>query len=110
VEYVVCTKCGTRIRAGREWCLRCGGEMPAADAPVAVPLWQSLGLSREKKLMLAGGTAVAVMTLVAIMWSTATPTMDEIARPAGVAATRPAAPAVAERPEPDPPAAVAASP
>jgi Flp pilus assembly protein TadD len=108
VEYVVCTKCGTRIKAGRAWCLRCGDELRAADAPAVFPMWQSLGLSRERKLILAGGTAVAVTTLVAIIWSTATPTMDETARPVGPAPKR--APAVTAVVEPTEAAAPAPAP
>jgi Flp pilus assembly protein TadD len=112
VEQVVCPKCGTRIKAGREWCLRCGDALPAAGAPAVVTMWESLELSQGKKLMLAGGTAVAVMTLVAIISSTATPTMDEIAGPAP-APRQPvrAVAAVEETPEPaaPPPAQTAPS-
>jgi len=45
VGYVVCTKCGTRIKAGREYCLRCGDALPPPDAPAIVTMWESLELS-----------------------------------------------------------------
>ena len=31
--FVVCASCGTQIKAGREYCLRCGEQLPPEDAP-----------------------------------------------------------------------------
>jgi Flp pilus assembly protein TadD len=104
VEYVVCTKCGTRIKAGRQWCLRCGDALPVAGAPVIVSMWESFELSDQKKLTVAAGTSLAVLALVAVIWSTAVPTANEVVLPAaGAPAARPAVTlAVAESSEPEP--------
>jgi tetratricopeptide (TPR) repeat protein len=82
-EYVVCTKCGTRIKAGREFCLRCFEPLPNPDEPVRVPVWESLGLSQNTEIMVVAGTALAAVGLVLLIWQTPAPmATDDVARPA----------------------------
>lgn len=96
--YVVCASCGARIKAGRQHCLRCFEPLPDPDIPVLPPIWVSLGLSQGKLMMVGIVASVAVLSLVAVIWSTWPEPVDEIARPAsGQAAT----------PKPAPPAAPA---
>ena len=124
-DYVVCTKCGTRIKAGREFCLKCFEPLPDPDAEVKAPVWESLGLSRNAEIGIAGGAAAAVVILGLFIWLTQpAPVDDEVhpmgggsfntepVVPAGGAATvseaavpplaeAPAAPAAPAEPDPD---------
>ena len=52
-EFVVCPSCGTRIKAGREFCLRCFEPLPTPERPVQPTIWVSLGLSDTKKQIVA---------------------------------------------------------
>jgi Flp pilus assembly protein TadD len=98
VEFVVCTKCGTRIKSGREYCLRCGDELPAAGSPAMVTMWESLELSEQMKLTLLGASILAVVALVCVIWSTREkPEIDGVHAVAAPQTPRPAVtPAVAD--------------
>jgi Flp pilus assembly protein TadD len=104
-EYVVCPQCGTRIKAGRAHCLRCLADLPAPDAPVRLPVWVSLGLSRQQQLTLGVVASSIVVALLAVMWQTAPETIDEQPVPVVKPATQ-ASPATppppAENPAPAP--------
>ena len=90
-EFVVCPSCGTRIKAGREFCLRCFGPLPTPERPVRPPIWVSLGLSETKVQAVAIGVGALVIGLIVVIYLTAPPEIDETARPAAAAATpRPA--------------------
>ena len=91
-EFVVCPSCGTRIKAGREFCLRCYGPLPTSERPLRPPIWKSLGLSQAKVQMIAAAVGALIIGLVALIWFTAPPAIDDTARPATApAASRPAA-------------------
>ncbi len=104
--YVVCTACGTRIKAGRGHCLRCFELLPDPDTPILPPIWESLSLSQGKLMIVGAVFAVLVVSLGTVIWNTWPAELDDIARPAGAATapppTAPAAPGPA-------PAAVAVS-
>jgi Flp pilus assembly protein TadD len=80
-EFVVCPSCGTRIKAGREFCLRCFGPLPTAERPIKPPIWVSLGLSDTKKQVVAGVVAAAVIGLGAVIYITEPQAVDDTARP-----------------------------
>ena len=82
-EFVVCPSCATRIKSGREYCLRCLEPLPDPDEPVRTPIWESLGLSPEQKMGLAVAFAVTVLGLVALIWQTQPIAPDDVARPVG---------------------------
>jgi tetratricopeptide (TPR) repeat protein len=84
--FVVCEACGTRIKAGREYCLRCREPLPHPDAPVRTPLWVSLGLTDGQRLILGVVVALAVVALLVVIWRTEQGPLDDLARPAGLAA------------------------
>jgi len=113
-QYVVCPKCGTRIKAGRAHCLRCLADLPSPDQPIIPPIWESLGLSQQQKVAVAAVATVLVVALVALMWQMAPEYVDTEARPAAaqeVLSPRPAAqpPQPAAEPTPVAPAVVQAS-
>lgn len=81
-EFVVCPSCGTRIKSGREFCLRCFGPLPTLERPVKPPIWVSLGLSDTKKQVVAIAIAGVVIGLGALIYVTEPPGVDETARPA----------------------------
>ena len=97
MDFVVCTKCGTRIKSGREYCLRCGDELPAAGSP-AVTMWESLQLSEQGKLTLVGASFLAVVALVSVIWSTRETPEIEVVHAVAAPRTPPqvATPAVAD--------------
>ena len=101
--YVVCASCGTRIKAGRQHCLRCFEPLPDPDIPVRPAVWESLGLSRSRLMTIGIVGAVAVLSLVAVILSTGPGPVDEVARPASGQAATP-------RPAPPPPAPAVAAP
>lgn len=80
--FVVCPSCGTRIKAGREYCLKCLEPLPHPDTPVRTPLWVSLGLSAGQLRILGGVVAIAVVALLVVIWTTARDPVDDVARPA----------------------------
>ena len=95
--FIVCASCGTRIKAGRQHCLRCFEPLPDQDTPVRPPISESLGLSQGNLTIVGIVASLLVLSLVAIIWSTRPDRVDEIARPAGAPAAtppQPAAPAV----------------
>jgi len=108
-EFVVCPSCGTRIKAGREFCLRCFEPLPTPERPVQPTIWVSLGLSDTKKQIVAVVAAALAVGLLAIILTTAPPAIDDTARPAASSiGARPNTPAqVPAVPQPAP--AVAAS-
>jgi Flp pilus assembly protein TadD len=90
--FVVCASCGTQIKAGREYCLRCGEAMPAVDEPAKVSIWESLQLSQGMLLTLLVLVSSAVVALLLFLWQTQLPG-EEQAQPISVqSAPRPAAP------------------
>jgi len=93
---VVCSACGTRIKAGREYCLRCFEPLPPPGALAQPSILVSLGWSRGKQLIVAAAVSLAVLTLVVIIWQTAPQQIDAASRPA-VGQPRAATPAIAIR-------------
>jgi hypothetical protein len=77
--FVVCASCGTQIKAGRAYCLRCGEDLPVEGAPVKFSAWESLGLSQNKLLILLAAVALIVLMLVIVIWQTAP--AEEVAQP-----------------------------
>ena len=82
--FVVCGSCGTQIKAGRAYCLRCGEDLPVEGAPVKFSAWESLELSQNKVLMLLGVVALIVLMLVIVIWQTQP--VDEVAQPVNLPA------------------------
>jgi tetratricopeptide (TPR) repeat protein len=113
--FVVCRSCGTRIKAGRGHCLKCFEPLPDPDAPERVPLSVTLGLSRNTEIVVAAGTALAVVLLAAVIWRTWPTRENDEAVPLNIATTPTAAASPAsDAPEPstlapaEPPPAVGA--
>ena len=100
--FVVCASCGTQIKAGRAYCLRCGEDLPVEGAPAKFSAWESLELPQHKLLILLGVVALIVVALVVVIWQTEPVALDDVAQPVNV----PAVP----RPDPPPPAAENAAP
>lgn len=91
--FVVCTKCGTRIKAGRGHCLRCFEPLPDPDDPVRPPVWQSLGLSSRAVTLIGVGVPLLVVVLVGVIWFTwPEPVVDDVAKPGAAPSTRGSAP------------------
>jgi tetratricopeptide (TPR) repeat protein len=93
--YVVCPACGTRIKAGREFCLKCFEPLPHPDAVVPTPLSVSLGLSAGQQAILSIVGGLAVVGLLAVIWQTRPVPIDDEVRPDVRGAERPAPTAVA---------------
>ena len=91
--FVVCPACGTRIKAGRQHCLRCFELLPDPDVPVRPPIWESLGLSQGKLMIFGVGASLLVLALVAVIWSTWPEPIDDVVQPVAVRTSAPAAPA-----------------
>jgi tetratricopeptide (TPR) repeat protein len=94
-EFVVCPSCGTRIKAGREFCLRCFEPLPTPGRPLRLPIWVSLGISRRAQLLLVSAAASIAIGLLVVIWRTRPTVEDDAARP-GVA--QPARPGPAAAP------------
>ena len=89
--YVVCPSCGTRIKAGRTFCLKCFEPLPEAGAAAPTSVWESLGLSPTQQAMLTIGGGLVVVALVTVIWQTRPAQVDDEARPV-VRATETSAP------------------
>jgi Flp pilus assembly protein TadD len=96
--YVVCQACGTRIKAGRPFCLKCFGPLPDPKAAVKVPLWESLGLSAPQKAMLGGAGVLVVAGLLFVIWETRPIPLDDQAMPVARTAANTATPVIAVAP------------
>jgi cytochrome c-type biogenesis protein CcmH/NrfG len=69
-EFLVCPKCGTRIKATRTRCLRCFEPLDTTAPP---PVWRTLTVS-DRVGIVAGTIAVAVVLGFAwVLWSTSPP-------------------------------------
>jgi Flp pilus assembly protein TadD len=79
--YVVCPSCATRIKAGRAHCLRCGNELPIEGVEVAPPIWESLGLSQGKVMIIGAVAAVVAIGLFGVILKTQPVVVDDIAQP-----------------------------
>jgi Flp pilus assembly protein TadD len=79
--YVICPYCATRIKASREYCLRCGKELPLDGVEVAPPIWVSLGLSQSKVMIIGGVAAVVAVALLGVILQTQPVAVDEMAQP-----------------------------
>ena len=84
--FVVCPNCGSRIKAGRGHCLRCFETLPVEGATDAQGWWKSLQLSQGATLIAGVVLTLAALLLSAVIWETATPSVDDVARPASGAA------------------------
>jgi len=74
--FVICPACGTRIKAGREHCLKCFAILPRPDEPVRVPLSESLGLSKQSQIVLGALGLAVVGGLLYVILTTKSPTAD----------------------------------
>jgi len=100
--YVVCQTCGTRIKAGRPFCLKCFGPLPDPDAAVKPTIWESLGLSELQSALLGGAAVLLVSGLLVVIWQTKPAPLDDRAVPiarVGTAAPPVVAAAPARTPE-----------
>ena len=82
--FVVCASCGTQIKAGRAYCLRCGEALPVEGEPIKVSVWESLQLSQPKLMILLAVFALLVLALVLVIWQSQPPPVDDIGRPVNV--------------------------
>ena len=81
--FVVCASCGTQIKAGRAYCLRCGEVLPVEGEPIKVSAWESLQLSQTKLMILLAVVALIVLTLVLVIWQNQPPPVDDLKVPGG---------------------------
>src|SRR4051794_30792208 len=79
--YVVCRSCGTRIKAGRAFCLKCFEPLPEAGAAAPTSVWESLGLSATQQAVLTIGGGLIAVALIAVIWQTRPGPGDEEAHP-----------------------------
>jgi len=77
--FITCGACGTRIRANREYCLRCG--QPLAPAPKTLE-WSSLTSGRPLFVLMA---VVAVVAAVGVLIWVNRPSVEEAVLPATAA-------------------------
>ena len=108
--FVVCASCGTQIKAGRAYCLRCGEDLPAEGAPGKFSAWESLELPQHKLLIFLGVVALIVVMLVVVIWRTQPVPEFEVVQPLNLPgalapvvpapAAESAAPAESPRPAP----------
>ena len=94
--YVVCPACGTRIKAGRPFCLKCFGPLPDPEAAVKATIWESLGLSELQSALLGGAAVLVVGGLLLVIWETKPAQIDDRAVP--IAGAGNAAPPVVAAP------------
>jgi Flp pilus assembly protein TadD len=80
IGFVLCSKCGARIKADREWCLRCHEPLVAYRRPNILPSWMQ---------RLGGGTLIfgtvgslALILVVITLFDSNSQPAQEIARPA----------------------------
>jgi Flp pilus assembly protein TadD len=99
IGFVLCSKCGARIRADREWCLRCHEPLVAYQKPeLPLPSWvERLGGGT----LIFGALASVAIVVVAVTLFRSNTAVDDTAHPSNVPAR--VAPAAA-------PAAAAAAP
>jgi hypothetical protein len=90
--FVVCASCGTQIKAGRAYCLRCGEKLPDEGQPVKVSVWESLELSQSKVWILLAIVALIVLSLVLVIWQSQPPPIDDLNVPGGAIYAVPSAP------------------
>src|SRR3954466_15642236 len=88
--YVVCRSCGTRIKAGRAFCLKCFEPLPEAGAAAPTTVWESLGLSATQQAVLTLGGGLMFGALIAFIWQTRPAPVDDEAPPVGQPAAAPA--------------------
>jgi tetratricopeptide (TPR) repeat protein len=96
--YVVCRSCGTRIKAGRAFCLKCFEPLPEPGQAEPTTLWESVGLSPLQQAAFAIVAGLVIIALVAFIWQTRPVPLDDEARP------------IARRADPVPPKAAQAAP
>jgi tetratricopeptide (TPR) repeat protein len=79
--YVVCRKCGARIKATRERCLRCFEPLHVDETQL--PFWRSLRISDQAGAVVGALAVVAVGALVWVLWSTSdrSAAVDSTAKP-----------------------------
>ena len=79
--FVVCPSCGTQIKAGREYCLRCGEALPLEGTPARVPIWESLQLSRAGMMALMGSLTAIVIGLGFYIYQSQPEPDEDVAKP-----------------------------
>ncbi len=88
--FVVCASCGTRIKADRPYCLRCGEELESVEAVIARG-----ALSNRVVISVSAVLVLIVIGTAWAWWRTDTGPVDDVARPVvqkpAAGATRPAA-------------------
>jgi tetratricopeptide (TPR) repeat protein len=78
--YIACKACGTRIRANREACLRCGTPLEAAAETISLST-----ISSGRPLLVTLGIAAVLVVLGGVFWIYRPSVQQEAARPAGPA-------------------------
>ena len=68
-EYVVCSRCGARIKATRERCLRCFEPLHVDQSQL--PVWRSQRISDQTGLLVGALAVAAVGALVYVLYTTA---------------------------------------
>jgi tetratricopeptide (TPR) repeat protein/ribosomal protein L40E len=66
VGFVICSKCGARIRADREWCLRCHEQLVAWKKPEILPSWINAMGGGTLIFGIVGVAAVAVIFYLSV--------------------------------------------
>ena len=79
-EYVVCSRCGARIKATRERCLRCFEPLHVDESKL--PVWRTQRISDQTAVIVGALALAAVGGLVWVLYSTAdNSTADTEAKP-----------------------------
>jgi Flp pilus assembly protein TadD len=78
--YLICAECGARIKADREYCLRCGEVLRGVEAPMA--LHEAFGISQGQLQILGIVLSLAALGGAAAIWEFRPKLEDEMARPA----------------------------
>src|SRR5256712_10863562 len=81
--YVICAECGARIKADREYCLRCGEPLRGLEPPAPpLPLHEALGVSELTFRALSVVASIIVGAGLVWLWQARPqPAIDEIAQP-----------------------------
>jgi tetratricopeptide (TPR) repeat protein len=108
--FVVCPSCGTQIKAGRAYCLRCGEALPLEGEQANLSVWESLQLSQAKRIILLPVLSLAVVGLGLFIWRTQPTPEQDVAKPLDMPIAPRTAPSAPPPSDVEPPAPVPSPP
>src|SRR4030088_1601049 len=79
--YIICASCGARIKADREWCLRCEARLvPSRPPGMQLPAWLK---AWGGGTLIFGAVGVLALALIGYMaWTSRSPDDTGVSRPA----------------------------